>query len=150
METDKKTADKPVASIKAAAVRSETQIVIPEVVIKEEKTVKKAALKKAKAVKKVVDKKEKTVKKAVTNKAETVKKAVKEKLPAKKNGPKVRIVLQYGDQSMEADTMIATAKELIKNEQNSGTVKKLELYVKPEEGKVYYVADDNITGAFDM
>ena len=40
METDKKPAVKPVASIKTAAVRSEAQIVIPEVVTKEEKTVK--------------------------------------------------------------------------------------------------------------
>lgn len=46
METDKKPAVKPVASIKTAAVRSEAQIVIPEVVTKEEKTVKKTALKK--------------------------------------------------------------------------------------------------------
>lgn len=146
METDKKSAVKPVASIKTAAVRSGAQIVIPEVVIKEE-TVKKPALKNVKAVKKVA---EKTVKKAVKGKAETAKKAVKEKLPVKKNEPKVRIVLQYGDQTVEADTMIATAKKIIQDEPNSAVVKKLDLYVKPEEGKVYYVADDNKTGSFDM
>ena len=56
METDKKPAVKPVASIKTAAVRSEAQIVIPEDVAKEEKTVKKTALKNVKAVKKVAEK----------------------------------------------------------------------------------------------
>ena len=112
----------------------------------------KAVARKEKEVKKAVTKKEKAVKKTVARKTTEVKKAVQEKLPVKKAEAKIKVVLQFGDRSVEADKIVETAQNKWKDEQKRSLkeMKSLDLYVKPEEGKVYYVANEKETGDFEI
>ena len=146
----KKTVAKKEKAVKKAVVKKEKEV--KKAVGKQEKTVEKAVARKEKEVKKAVTKKEKAVKKTVARKTTEVKKAVQEKLPVKKAEAKIKVVLQFGDRSVEADKIVETAQNKWKNEQKRSLkeMKSLDLYVKPEEGKVYYVANEKETGDFEI
>ena len=103
-------------------------------------TVKKAAAKKAPAKKATATKKAAPAKKATTTKkAAPAKKATAAKKPAaKKVEAKVSVNLQYGGLDVNMDEIIKKVKKAQKD------CKKYEIYVKPEEGKAYYVADGQL------
>ena len=70
-----------------------------------------------------------------------------------KKAHSANIVLQYGERSVSYD-------ELVQNMKNKwtydygrkvGDIKSMELYVKPEEGRVYYVINEGEeSGSFDL
>ena len=98
-------------------------------------TVKKATAKKAPAKKATATKKAAPAKKATTTKkAAPAKKAT----AAKKVEAKVSVNLQYGGLDVNIDEIIKKVKKAQKD------CKKYEIYVKPEEGKAYYVADGQL------
>lgn len=56
----------------------------------------------------------------------------------------------YEKQISEAD-LISTAKDIWKNSgKKASDLKSLNIYVKPEENKAYYVFNDDETGSFNL
>ncbi|MDD6788579.1 MAG: DUF6465 family protein [Lachnospira sp.] len=140
-EAVKENAEKRTAEVKKAA---------------EEKTaeVKKAAEEKTAEVRKAVEKAGKEVKEAVAEKKEEVKKAVK--APARaarakkaaKAEPLTKVFFQYMGGQVDQETLV---KKVVDDANAQGVdVSSVKLYVKPEEGKCYYVANDNFMGAVDL
>ena len=155
-----KAAVKPAAEVKAA----------PVVKAEEKKAetkaapAKKAAVKKAAPVKKAEPKKEtvKAEEKKVETKAAPVKKAAAKKeteakKPAakkavKEDAVKANIVLQYGDKNVTYDTIVENSKNNYQYEMggNVDEIKKLSVYVKPEENAAYYVVNDKVQGRIGL
>jgi hypothetical protein len=63
---------------------------------------------------------------------------------------KANVELQYGDKSVSYDKIVENAKAFLAGEAGIKDVKSLDLYVKPEEGRVYYVANGTETGSFEL
>ena len=84
-------------------------------------------------------------KKPAAKKATTAKKAA---APA----VKTNIVLQYGDKNVTYDTIVTNAKNNYQYEMGGDVeaIKKLSVYVKPEENAAYYVVDDKVQGRIDL
>lgn len=79
-----------------------------------------------------------TVKKATT--------AVKKAVEAKTQEPKV--VVQFAGNDYKLDEILEKAKKAY-SKKSKKVFKDLRIYIKPEEGKAYYVADDNF-GSIDL
>ncbi len=101
------------------------------------------------------------VKKEAAKVAAPKKEAAKKAAPAKKEAApkkeaaaevKTNIVLQYGDKSVTYDTIVQNAKNHFQFDMggNADALKKLSVYVKPEENAAYYVADDKVQGRIDL
>lgn len=123
-------------------------------------TVKTEAAKPAEAEKKEAAKKE-TVKKAAvkkeTVKKEAVKKETAKKAPAKRATAKKaeltsEVHIQFGGKSYSQDDLVKIAKDVWKYDlkQKVGDLTSVELYVKSEENKVYYVMNKEMSGSFDI
>lgn len=70
------------------------------------------------------------------------------KRPAAKKEIKVKTVVEYyGKQAEEKDMISAVKKAWTKSGRKVGDIKNIELYVKPEEGAVYYVINGVDSGA---
>ena len=143
---------KPVASIKTPVVAEEKKVDAPKAVAKKP-AAKKPAVKKAtvapakKAPTKKAEPKKAVAKKAPTKKAPAKKTAAK-KPAAKKTeavaAVKTNIVLQYADKNVTYDTLVENAENVYQYDmgKNVSDIKKLDLYVKPEENTVYFVVND--------
>ena len=89
-------------------------------------------------------------------KKETVKAkaAVKESTgtAAKKAEVKNTLYIQYAGKSMSEEDLIKSAKDIWKYDlkRKAGELESIELYVKPEENKVYYVMNEDVKGCFDI
>ncbi len=90
-------------------------------------------------------------------KKETVKKAAAEKAPAKKTETKkaelkTELHVQFADQSLTQDDLVKIAKDVWKYDLNQkvSDLKTIELYVKPEERRTYYVMNKEFTGSFGI
>ena len=63
---------------------------------------------------------------------------------------KTKIAVQFGGKGYETDDFVKMAKDVwtfdLKRE--LGDLKQIDLYVKPEENKVYYVINGDVTGDF--
>lgn len=125
---------------KTESVKAEDKATTPEKpVITEDKKTKSAAVKKE------------TVKKD-TAKKETVKKETVKKEPEKKAELKTGLHIQFADQSITQDDLVKIAKDVWKYDlnQKAGDLKTVELYVKPEERRAYYVMNNEFTGSFGI
>ena len=152
-------AEKPVATIKTPVA---AEVKAPEVKAAPAKAEeKKAAPAKKAEPKKAAEKteaKKPVAKKAVaTKKAAPAKKATAAKKPAAKKAAattevKTNIVLQYGDRNVTYDTIVTNAKNNYQYEMGGDVeaMKKLSVYVKPEENAAYYVVDDKVQGRIDL
>ena len=98
------------------------------------KTPAKKEVAKKETVKKEAEKKE-TVKKE-TAKTETAKKA-----PVKKSEPKASVVVEYAGGQVAVKDIVARATKAFAKANKGVTVKKIEVYIKPEEGVAYYVVN---------
>lgn len=159
---------KPVATIKTGTVATEAKKVETKVVAatapkteakKEVKAeTKKAPAKKATAAKKPAAKKAPAkkaapAKKPAAKKTTTAKKpAAKKAAPAKAAALKANLVLQYADKHVTYDTLVQNA--LNKYQFDMGgdvnAVKSINLYVKPQDNKVYFVVNDKIASDYDL
>ena len=117
-----------------------------------EKAVEKTTEKVEKAVEKTT---EKVAEKAAEVKAdvkETVKKTTAKAAKAAKKEPvKPEIIVQY--QNSEIDT--ASVEERVKAQfvaegHKAGFIRKLNIYIKPEEYSAYYVINDKFSGRVDL
>lgn len=114
-----------------------------EAKVEEKKT--ETAAKKAAAPKKTAT----TTKSAAKKASATVKKAttaVKKAVEAKTQEPKV--VVQFAGNDYKLDDILEKAKKAY-SKKSKKVFKDLRIYIKPEEGKAYYVADDNF-GSVDL
>jgi hypothetical protein len=57
-----------------------------------------------------------------------------------------KVELQFGDKAVNQEQLV----ELAKKAYGKKDIKNLDIYVKPEEGKAYYVVNNDITGSFDL
>ena len=105
---------------------------------KTETAAKKTAAPKKSATKTAAKKATATVKKATT--------AVKEAVEAKTQEPKV--IVQFAGNDYKLDAILDNAKKAY-SKKSKKVFKDLRIYIKPEEGKAYYVADDNV-GSVDL
>ena len=116
---------------------------------------KKTVEKKTTAAKKTVAGEE-TKKKTAAKAAKTTKKTAATKTeaaaPAKKSAVKPNVVLQYADKSVSFDELIQNAKNVWEYDmgRKPSEIKELNLYVKPEEGKVYFVVNGTDTNDFAL
>ena len=85
-------------------------------------------------------------------KKETVKKETAKKAPAKKAELKSVVELQVAGNSYTNDDLVKIAKDVWKYDlqQKAADLTSVELYVKAEEKKVYYVMNKDFTGSFDI
>lgn len=122
----------------AAAVKAEAKPVEKQEETAKKETVKKAAAKKT------------TAKKADAKKADTKKASVRK--TAKKAELKSEVHIQFANKSYMQEDLIKIAKDVWKYDlkQKVGDLTKVELYVKPEEGKAYYVMNKDFTGSFEI
>lgn len=118
---------------------------------KNETTEKKTA---SEAVKAQPAKKEEPVKTA--KKAQPAKKAAAKKPAAKKPAPAKKAVahtvyVEYGSRQVNADELVKKAQEaFVSAGHNAADVKDIKVYVKPEEGAVYYVVNGESAGRVDF
>ena len=78
--------------------------------------------------------------------------ASKAKSTAKKSAEKCVLHVQYGGKSYSMEDLVKIAKDVWKYDlkRKVGELSDIELYVKPEESKVYYVMNGEFTGSFDI
>lgn len=125
---------------KTASVKAEDKATTPEKPVKaEEKKEEPAAAKKE------------TAKKAPAKK-DTAKKDAEKEAPAKKAELKTELHVQFADQSLTEDDLVKIAKDVWKYDLNQkvSDLKSIELYVKPEERRAYYVINKEFTGSFGI
>ena len=122
-----------------------------ETEVKVTETVKKAAAPKAEAEKKAVAPKAEAEKKVAAPKAEP-KKAAAPKAAKKPAAPRRKaadtVYVQYGAAEWDVAALVEKAKaDYVAAGHKATEAKKVTVYVKPEEGKAYYVVNDTDTGS---
>ena len=141
VETKKEEVKTPVVSEPKTDVKNEVEKAVEKTTEKAvEKTTEKVAEKAAEVKADVKD----TVKK-------TTAKATKAAKAAKKEPVKPEIIVQY--QNSEVDT--AAIEERVKAQfvaegHKAGFIRKLNIYIKPEEYSAYYVINDKFSGRVDL
>ena len=144
------------ATVKPAAKAVVAKKAEPAKAVEKKQTVKKAPAKKATTAKAAPAKKETVKKEAPAKKAPAAKAAPAKKTPAKKATTtkkadvKATVNLQFAGKSYTNDDLIKIAKDVWKYDlgKKAADFKTLELYVKPEESRAYYVINGETTGSF--
>ena len=88
-----------------------------------------------------------TTEKAVETKTTTKKPAAK-KTTAKKDMKVKTVIEYYGKQVDEKDVIASVKKVWTKKGNKIGDIKTMELYIKPEEGKAYFVVNGLANGNY--
>ena len=131
MPTKKKTETAPLAEVKnEVAAEVKTEVAAPA---EAPKPVEKKPAKKAAAEKKTAPAKKPAAKKA----------------PAKKAEPKVTVKVQFAGNEYDIDQITKDVTKAYKGSVK-GAIKSVEIYIKPEDGAVYYVVDSENTGKVDL
>lgn len=140
VEDVKKAATEAAATVKtAAAVATEVAKKATEEVMKD-----------VEAAKKETAKKTTTAKKAATKTATTAKKtATKAVAKAKKEVVK-NAVIQYQGLEFTTDDCMKKAEAGFKKDYKGKTLEEINIYIKPEERKIYYVANKDCVGSVDL
>ena len=147
VETKKEEVKTPVVSEPKTDVKNEVEKAVEKTTEKVEKAVEKTTEKVAEKAAEVKADVKDTVKKT-TAKATKAAKAAK---AAKKEPVKPEIIVQY--QNSEVDT--AAIEERVKTQfvaegHKAGFIRKLNIYIKPEEYSAYYVINDKFSGRVDL
>lgn len=116
-----------------------------ETAVKAAEAVKEAVKTETEAVKKAA----KSVEKKVAEKKAAEKKAPAKKAAAKPEAKKETVVLQFAGKEINVDAIVESAKADFKAN-NKGCVRKLDVYVKPEDNAAYYVVNGKTEGKVDL
>lgn len=117
--------------------KDETKVTKTAEVKEAAKTATKAATKKAEATAKAATATVKKVEKKAAEAKKTVKKAVK------KEENTTKMILQFSGNDVDLATIEDKVKaEFIAEGHRAGNIKKMEIYVKPEDYAAYYVIND--------
>lgn len=80
-------------------------------------------------------------------------KPIKEAHAAKKAAKKAQaadeVILQFGGKEISHKEILSRVREAYKASGATDLITSLKVYVKPEESKIYYVINQNITGSMD-
>ncbi len=144
-----KPAAKAVVATKAAAEVKEA-VKAPAAEPAKKETVKETPVKKAPVKKAAAEKKAPAAKKTAVKKAPAKKTTAKKAAPAKKEALKAIVNLQFAGKSYTDEDLIKIAKDVWKYDlgKKASEFKSVELYVKPEESRAYYVINGETTGSF--
>ena len=100
---------------------------------------------------------EKTTARKASEKTEAAKtpakkETAKSKAAAVKAETACTLSIQYGGRELSGEGLIRTAREIWENDlqRKAEDLSSMELYLKPEENKVYYVMNKDVTGSFDI
>lgn len=142
------TTKKPVAKVAEVKEVKAVPVKAEEVKVEEVKAEVKAEAKKAPAKKAATPKKE-AVKKAEV-KTEAKKAPAKKAAAPKKEEVKVSVNVQFAGRSLSTADLVKMAKDVWKYDlkQKAADFKSVELYVKPEEFKAYFVINGKEAGSF--
>lgn len=142
------TTKKPVAKVAEVKEVKAVPVKAEEVKVEEVKAEVKAEAKKAPAKKAATPKKE-AVKKAEV-KTEAKKAPAKKAAAPKKEEVKVSVNVQFAGRSLSTEDLVKMAKDVWKYDlkQKAADFKSVELYVKPEEFKAYFVINGKEAGSF--
>lgn len=92
--------------------------------------------------------------KAATKKATTAKKPAAKKTTTKKTAKveqKTQIIVQYNSSEVEiADIEEKIKAQFISEGHRAGSIKKLSIYIKPEDYAAYYVINEKFSGRVDL
>ena len=146
----------PIAKV-AASLDAEKKVEAKATEVKAAVAEKKEEVKKVAAPAKKTAAPKKAAEKKVAapaKKAAAPKKAVAKKAaaPAKKTAVSAEVMLQFAEKEYTQESLLKIAKDVwtYDYDKKASELKKVQLFVKPEESKVYYVFNDDITGAFDI
>ncbi len=98
--------------------------------------------------KKTTTAKKTTAAKTTAAKKTTTAAAKKPVARAKKAEVKTVVSIQYAGRDFTTDSLVERVKEIYGG--NAEDIKTVNVYVKTEENKVYYVVNDTETGSFDI
>ncbi|MBE5870223.1 MAG: hypothetical protein E7294_03025 [Lachnospiraceae bacterium] len=134
-----------------AVVKEAAKTEVKEAVKTAEKAVEAKAEEKKPAVKKTTAKKT-TTKTAAEKKTAEEKKPAAKKATAKKAEVKTEVNIQFDGKNYTTDDILKIAQDVWKYDlgKKATEMKKVELYVKPEESQVYYVFNGEVTGSFSI
>ena len=142
----------------------DAKVVVEAVAAKAEET-KKAVEAKAEETKKAVEAKTEETKKAVEAKAEETKSAVEKKAKTAKTAVKkaaakasakavevnTKVIIQYQNNEAEMDKLEEKIKaQFVADGHRISSIKKLNIYVKPEDYSAYYVINEKFFGRVDL
>ena len=85
--------------------------------------------------------------KAVETKAVETKAAAPAKKPARKPAVKSTVTVQFAGKEFKTADIVESVKAAYTGE---APIKTVDVYVKPEEGKAYYVVNGDVTGAVEL
>ena len=143
-----------VAKTETAAKTEAVKTEVKKAVAPAKEAVKKAAAPAKEAVKKAAAPAKEAAKKAAAPVKEAVKKATTtaKKTAVKASKATTEIKLQFADKEYTQEDLVKIANDVwvYDYDKKASELKKVQLFVKPEESKVYYVFNDDITGAFDI
>lgn len=134
----------------AAAKETAKPVITPVAAPKKEETVKVTPVKVEPEKKEAPVAKE--VKTVAASKKAPAKKAAPKKAPVKKTELKESLHIEFAGKSYAQEDLIKSVKDIWKYDYKKkvGDLKSIELYVKPEEGKAYYVINADVLGDFDI
>ena len=142
------------ADVKAAPVVEEKAVEVKETAKKApaKKAAAKTTAKKTAAPKKEVAKKETAKKETAKKETATEAKASTKKTVAKASKKEVKIAIQFADKNYTSEDLANIANDVWVYDYNkkASELKDVQLYVKPEESKVYYVFNNEIVGDFNI
>ena len=150
MADEKKIVAPAATEVKAEAPKTEVKKPAAKKAPAKKTAAKKPAAKKAPAktaAKKPAAKKApaKAAAKAPAKKAAAKKPAAKKAAPAKIVEPKKFVIQNSADQGVSYETVVKKVNKAFKDK-----IKTLDIYVKSEEGKAYYVVNGEVTGSVDL
>ena len=138
----KKSAASAATTVKSAVASASEATKKQVAEVKKEVATKKAAAKKAPA--------KKTAAKKTTAKKTTTKKATTKRATTKKKAVSTTAVVQYQDREFTEAECLKKAQAQFKKDYKGKTLEELNIYIKPEERKIYYVANKDCVGSVDL
>ena len=147
---------KRVNTVTKAQAKEEVKAITPAVekTVEDAKVVVEAVAAKAEETKKAVEAKAEETKKAVETKAKTAKTAVKKaaaKATAKAVEVNTKVIIQYQNNEAEMDKLEEKIKaQFVADGHRISSIKKLNIYVKPEDYSAYYVINEKFFGRVDL
>ena len=115
-----------------------------------EKKATKAAAPKATAAKKTATKAKATATKKATAAKKTATKTVKKATAKAKKAVVTTAVVQYQDREFTEAECLKKAQAQFKKDYKKEVLEEINIYIKPEENKIYYVANKDRVGSVDL
>lgn len=125
----------------AEAVKTTTEVV---------KTTAETVKTKAEAAKPVVEEKAEAVKKAATKTAAATKKTATKAVKKAKKEVVKSAVIQYQGLEFSTEDCMKKAEAAFKKDYKGKTLEEINIYIKPEERRIYYVANKDCVGSVEL